>query len=60
MKNWKDCGYISLTKDKKNVTVKVKSVGYFVKLSELKEVLEGKKEYILVYEPIKSTGSVLD
>jgi hypothetical protein len=60
MINWKDCGYISLTKDRKNVTVKVKGVGYFVKLVELKEVLEGKKRFVLVYEPIKSTGSALD
>lgn len=53
MKNWHDCGYISLTKDGKNVTVKVKNVGYFVKLAELKEVLEGKKNYVLIYEPIE-------
>lgn len=30
MQNWKDCGYISLTKDGKNVTVKVKNIGYLV------------------------------
>ena len=58
MKNWKDCGYISLTKDTKNITVKVKGVGYFVKLAELKEVLEGKKDFVLIYEPIKTTGMI--
>lgn len=56
--NWKDCGYISLTKDRKNVTVKVKNVGYFVKLAELKEVLEGKKDFILIYEPLRKTGMI--
>ena len=56
--NWKDCGYISLTKDGKNVTVKVKKVGYFVKLAELKEVLEGKKDFILIYEPLRKTGMI--
>ena len=53
MINWEDCGYISLTKDGKNVTVKVKDVGYFVKLVELREVLEGKKDFVLIYEPLR-------
>ena len=41
----------NLTKDKKGILVVVKHVRYYVKLSEVKEVLEGKREYTLVYEP---------
>jgi len=48
---WKDCGYVSLTKNGKNLSVVIKHVRYFVKIDEVKEVLEGKKAYTLVYEP---------
>lgn len=48
---WKDCGYISLTKNGKSLKVVVKHVTYFVKINEAKEVIEGKKPYTLVYEP---------
>ena len=47
---WKDCGYFSLTKDKKGVAVVVKHTRYYLKFEEVKEVVEGKKEYTLVYE----------
>ena len=48
---WKNCGYLSLSKNGKNVTVVVKHVRYFAKLEELREVLEGKKAYALVCKP---------
>jgi hypothetical protein len=48
---WKDCGYLSLTKDEKKVSVVVKKVRYFVSLEEAKEVLDGKRRYTLVLEP---------
>ncbi len=48
---WKDCGYVSLTKNGLSLKVVVKHVTYFVKLDEVKEVLEGVKPYTLVYEP---------
>jgi len=48
---WKDCGYLSLTKDGKKLSVVIKKVRYFVSLTEVKEVLEGKRGYTLVLEP---------
>jgi hypothetical protein len=48
---WKDCGYLSLSKNGESVSVVVKHVRYFAKLEELKDVLEGKKAYTLVFEP---------
>ena len=48
---WKDCGYISLTKDEKKVTVMVKKVGYLANLDELKAVVNGEKDCTLILEP---------
>lgn len=50
---WKNCGYISLTKNKKGFIVMVKHNRYFVKLDEVKTVVEGSRGYALVYEPIE-------
>jgi hypothetical protein len=35
---WKDCGYLSLTKDGKKLSVVIKKVRYFVSLTEVKEL----------------------
>ncbi len=51
---WKDCGYVSLTKNSLKLSVVIKHVRYFVKIDEVKEVLEGKKAYTLVFEPPQS------
>lgn len=51
---WKDCGYVSLTKDGKKVSVVVKKVRYVAKLEDVKAVLDGKLNYALVYEPPSS------
>lgn len=48
---WKDCGYLSLTKDGKKVSVVIKKVRYFVVLAEVKDVLNETKGYALIYEP---------
>jgi len=48
---WKDCGYVSLTKNGKQLSIVVKHVRYFVKIDEARLVLEGRKAYTLVYEP---------
>jgi hypothetical protein len=48
---WKDCGYLSLTKDCKKVSVVVKHTRYVANLDELKAVLEGKQGYALILEP---------
>jgi hypothetical protein len=48
---WKDCGYLSLTKNGKKVAVVVKHARYVVSLEEAREVLSGKQAYTLIYEP---------
>ena len=50
--NWKDCGYLSLTKDNKKITVMVKHVRYLANKEELKAVLDGKQKFTLILEPI--------
>lgn len=47
---WKDCGYVSLTRDGKKILVVLKRVRYVASLEELREVLDGKKAYTLVLE----------
>jgi hypothetical protein len=48
---WKDCGYLSLTKNGEKVSIVVKKVRYVAHLEEVKGVLDGKKNYALVFEP---------
>jgi hypothetical protein len=48
---WKDCGYFSLTKDGKKVSIVIKKVRYFAVLEEAKAVLDGRKNYTLILEP---------
>lgn len=57
MNNWRSCGYLSLTKDGKKVTVMVKHVRYVANLNELKAVLEGKLGYTEIFEPLASPES---
>ncbi|MGD0496696.1 MAG: hypothetical protein ABSB28_11790 [Candidatus Bathyarchaeia archaeon] len=49
---WKDCGYLSLSKDGKKVSVVVKKARYIANLEELRKVLDGKKSYTFILEPI--------
>jgi hypothetical protein len=53
-KVWKDCGYISLTKDGKKVRVTVKRQYYIADLEEVRRVMDGKMAYTLILEPLKS------
>jgi len=48
---WKDCGYLSLTKDGKKVSVVVKHMQYIASLEELKAVLDGKLNFTDILEP---------
>jgi len=52
-KNWKDCGYISYTKKGDGILLVLKNQRYFIKLNELQQVLEKKRNYALLYEPVK-------
>jgi hypothetical protein len=49
--NWKSCGYLSLTKDQKKVTVMVKHVRYVANLDDVKAVLNGECGFTEIYEP---------
>jgi hypothetical protein len=48
---WKDCGYLSLSKDGKKVSVVVKKTRYIANLEELRKVLDGRKSYTFILEP---------
>ena len=45
--NWKDCGYLSLTKDGKKITVMLKHERYLANKEELKAVLDGEQKCTL-------------
>lgn len=57
---WKDCGYFSLTKNGKKLSVVIKHVRYFVEIEEAWAVLEGRRAYTLVYEPPQRRQSLAD
>ena len=47
---WKDIGYISISKKGTVLSVVVKHKRYIVHLDEAREVLDGKRNYALIYE----------
>jgi hypothetical protein len=49
---WKDCGYFSLTKNGRKVSIIIKKVRYITSLEEVKDVLDGKRNYALIFEPL--------
>jgi hypothetical protein len=49
-KKWFDCGYFSLTRTKNGVNLVIKHVHYFLRLDEVKAVLNGQRGFTLVYE----------
>lgn len=53
MKEWKDCGYVKKSSSGKSVTGKFKNNPFRIKLKSWQEVLEGKKPYALIYEPVE-------
>jgi len=53
MTEWKDCGYLKPSKDKKTLFFKIKNKSYIVHTNEWQEVLEGKKPYALIYEAVE-------
>jgi hypothetical protein len=50
MPKWSDCGYLTLSKSGKVLSVVVKKKRYVVNLEETEEVLDGKRNYALIYE----------
>ena len=48
---WKDCGYVSFTKKGDRILIVVKHMRYVADLAEIKEVLDGKRNYTLIFEP---------
>ena len=56
MTEWKDCGYVKLSKKGKSVTGKFKNQSFRIDLKEWQEVLDNKKEYALIYEPVEEVN----
>lgn len=53
-KQWEGCGYISISKSGKVLSVVVKHQRYVANLEELNQVLEGIREYTLIFEHKKA------
>jgi hypothetical protein len=51
-RSWADCGYITLSKSGKVLSVVVKHQRYVANLEETEEVLDGKRRYTLVFEHV--------
>jgi hypothetical protein len=49
---WKDCGYLTISKKGNVLSVVVKNQRYVVNLEEAAEVLDGKRRYTLVFEHV--------
>lgn len=50
---WKDCGYISLSKSGKVLSIVVKHKRYIANLDEAAQVFLGAREYTLIWESTK-------
>ena len=59
-KEWKDCGYISKTKNPKVLLVMVKHHRFIVNVSGLQNVLSEKLEYTPIYEHIEDSFGGID
>ena len=53
---WKDCGYLTLSKSGKVLSVVVKHQRFISNLDEVGDVLDGKRNYCLIYEHMKEVG----
>jgi len=49
-RSWVDCGYLTLSKSGKVLSVVVKHRRFVVNLEEATEVLDGNRKYTLIYE----------
>ena len=49
-RTWEDCGYLTISKSGRVLSVVVKKKRYVVNLEEAEEVLEGRRNYTLIYE----------
>ena len=53
-RTWLDCGYLTISKSGKVLSVVVKHQRYVVNLEETAEVLDGKRNYTLIFEFVGS------
>jgi hypothetical protein len=53
---WKDCGYLTLTKDRKKVSVVIKKVRYIAKLEEGSSCSSGEKIKLYPNQPTVVTA----
>ena len=47
---WKDCGYLTISKSGKVLSVVVKEKRFVVNLEQATEVIYGQRNYTLIYE----------
>jgi hypothetical protein len=59
-KQWKDCGYVTISKMGKVLSIVVKHTRYVANLEEILEVLDGDRNYTLIFEHVgeKAQGGV--
>jgi len=55
-KQWEDCGYITISKSGKALSVVVKHKRFISNIDEVRGVLDGERNYCLVFEHIKEGG----
>lgn len=51
-RSWVDVGYVSLSKSGKALSIVVKHKRYIANLEEIAQVLDGTKEYTLIFEHV--------
>jgi hypothetical protein len=56
-KQWVDCGYITISKSGKVLSIVVKHERYVANLDEISQVLDGTKNYTLVFEHCVQRGA---
>jgi hypothetical protein len=51
MAKWRDCGYLGYTRAHDKILIVLKNEHYVADLGEIREVLDGKRDYTLIFEP---------
>lgn len=51
-KHWNDCGYLTISKSGKVLSIVVKHKRYVANLDDIAQVLDGTKNYTLIFEHV--------
>jgi hypothetical protein len=52
-KSWADCGYLTLSKKGNVLSIVIKNQRFISKIDEVRGVLDGKRNYCLIFEHVK-------